>query len=116
LGGLANFALDYATKRYRSNLLNWGILPFVLDGGPAFGNGDYVFIPRVRGAVAEAAETVDAFVVRAAPSPDSGGFTFSAVPFTLKMPALTPDEKEIVLAGSLINYSRANFFAAAAAV
>jgi aconitate hydratase len=109
LGGLANFALDYATKRYRSNLINWGILPFALDEEPAFKNGDYIFRPRVRTAIAEAAETVEAFVIQAAwPSPDAGAFTFTTVPFTLKIPALTPDEREIVLAGSLINYNRAS--------
>jgi aconitate hydratase len=109
LGGLANFALDYATKRYRSNLINWGILPFALDEEPAFKNGDYIFIPRVRTAVAEAAETVEAFVIQVAwPSPDAGALTFTAAPFTLKIPALTPDEREIVLAGSLINYNRAS--------
>jgi aconitate hydratase len=104
LGGLANFAREYATKRYRSNLINWGILPFTLDEEPVFGNGDYIFIPRIRTALVKTRETVTAFVVQV--SPDTSGFVFSDTSFNLKMPGLTPDEREIILAGSLINYNR----------
>ncbi|MDR2245459.1 MAG: hydratase [Treponema sp.] len=108
LGGLANFAREYATRRYRSNLINWGILPFTLDGEPVFGNGDYIFIPHIRTALVKAKETVDAFIVQATQvSPDTNDFVFVNTSFTLGIPALTPEEKEIVLAGSLINYNKA---------
>ncbi|MDR1411946.1 MAG: hydratase [Spirochaetaceae bacterium] len=107
LGGLANFALEYATKRYRSNLINWGILPFTLDGEPAFRNGDYIFIPRVRTALVKGGETLNALIIRSEPAPSgTGGFVFTSFPLALKTPVLTPGEKEIVLAGSLINYNR----------
>ncbi|MDR2786645.1 MAG: hydratase [Treponema sp.] len=107
LGGLANFAREYATKRYRSNLINWGILPFALDGEPAFGNGDYIFIPRIRAALVKAEKTVDAFIIQATQvSPDTNEFVFVNTSFSLGIPALTPEEREIVLAGSLINYNK----------
>ncbi|GHT67709.1 hydratase [Spirochaetia bacterium] len=98
LGGAANFANEYATKRYRSNLINWGILPFNLEGTPPFKNGDYLFIPGIRQAVAEGRDTVEAYVI----------VEGRAVPFSLKVPELNPTEKEIVLAGSLINFNRNN--------
>ncbi|MDR0452202.1 MAG: hydratase [Treponema sp.] len=106
LGGLANFALEYATKRYRSNLINWGILPFILDGEPAFKNGDYIFIPRIRTTLAKGGETLDALIIRPV-SPGNSGPAFATLPFALKTPVLTPAEREIVLAGSLINYNKA---------
>jgi aconitate hydratase len=96
LGGAANFAHEYATKRYRSNLINWGILPFIVDGEPPFKKGDYVFIPHIAEAVTGEDTAITAYVV-------SGG---KAAPFTLKVPELTPAEKEIVRDGSLINYNR----------
>lgn len=98
LGGAANFANEYATKRYRSNLINWGILPFNLAGTPPFKNGDYVFIPRIRQAAADAKDAVGAYVI----------VNGKAVAFSLKVPELNPTEKEIVLAGSLINFNRNN--------
>ncbi|MDR2053193.1 MAG: hydratase [Treponema sp.] len=108
LGGLANFAREYATRRYRSNLINWGILPFTLDGEPAFNNGDYVFIPHIKAALVKAEETIDAFIVQATQvSPDTNDFVFVNTSFTLGMPVLTPEEREIILAGSLINYNKA---------
>ncbi|MDR0388395.1 MAG: hydratase [Treponema sp.] len=96
LGGAANFAGEYATKRYRSNLINWGILPFTVEGDPSFKNGDYVFIPGIAAAVRKGEGRLPAYVI--------GEDGVSA--FTLKTPNLTPVEKEIVLAGSLINYNR----------
>jgi aconitate hydratase len=96
LGGAANFAREYATKRYRSNLINWGILPFTVEGEPPFKNGDYVFIPGIAAAIRAGGDSLTAYVVR-----EDG---VSA--FTLEAPDLTPSEKEIVLAGSLINYNR----------
>ncbi|MDR3166399.1 MAG: hydratase, partial [Treponema sp.] len=96
LGGLANFAGEYATKRYRSNLINWGIIPFILEGPPSFKLGDYVFIPRIRERIAEPRSSVTAYVVTAG----------AILPFTLVMPELIPPEAEIIRAGSLINYNR----------
>jgi aconitate hydratase len=95
LGGAANFAREYATKRYRSNLINWGILPFNVEGDPPFKNGDYVFIPGIAAAV-RGGGSLQAYVLR-----EDG-----ASAFTLETPDITPSEKEIVLAGSLINYNR----------
>jgi aconitate hydratase len=96
LGGAVNFAREYATKRYRSNLINWGVLPFTVAGEPPFKNGDYVFIPQIAAAVRGEGGNLTAYVV--------GKDGASA--FTLETPELTPSEKEIVLAGSLINYNR----------
>jgi aconitate hydratase len=96
LGGCANFAHEYATKRYRSNLINWGILPFVVEGEPPFKKNDFVFIPRIAEAVTKEDTTITAYAI-------SGG---KAAPFTLKIQELTPVENEIVRDGSLINYNR----------
>jgi aconitate hydratase len=97
LGGGANFACEYATKRYRSNLINWGILPFVVGAG-ALKNGDYVFIPNVAAGIGSAEAVLDAWVI-------SGK---TAAPFPLQAPELNPREREIILAGGLINYNRKN--------
>ncbi len=95
LGGWANIANEYATKRYRSNLINWGMLPFIIDEGDLpFKNLDYLFVPDVRDAVAAGAPDIEAYVV-------SGS---TLVPFTLHMGALTEDERTIILKGCLINY------------
>jgi aconitate hydratase len=96
LGGAANFAREYATKRYRSNLVNWGMLPFNVEGEPPFKNGDYVFIPGIAAAVRGGGGGLKAYVI------DGNG----AQAFTLEAPELAPSEKEIILAGSLINYNR----------
>ena len=97
LGGWANIANEYATKRYRSNLINWGMLPFVIDEGELpFHNLDYLFIPDVRAAIAEKKAEIPAYVVK------DGALT----PFTLRMGELTDDEREIILKGCLINYNR----------
>ena len=97
LGGWANIANEYATKRYRSNLINWGMLPFIIDeGGLPFTNGDYIFLPDVRKAVETKAAEFEAYVVK------DGSLT----PFALKMGELTDDEREIILKGCLINYNR----------
>jgi aconitate hydratase len=94
LGGLANFAHEYATKRYRSNLINWGILPFVMEGD--LENGDYVFIPGIAAAIRGAAPSLEGWVI-------SNG---EPRPFPVKTPELNPTEKEIILSGCLINYNR----------
>jgi aconitate hydratase len=98
LGGCANFANEYATKRYRSNLINWGILPFILEGEPPFKNGDYVFIPGIERAIKEGAASVTAYS-----TDGSGG---EAQSFTLKVPELNPSERDLILSGSLINLNR----------
>ena len=97
LGGWANIANEYATKRYRSNLINWGMLPFIIDKGDLpFTNGDYLFIPGVRDAVINKASKFKAYVVK-----EDG-----MKEFVLKMGELTDDEREIILKGCLINYNR----------
>ena len=97
LGGWANIANEYATKRYRSNLINWGMLPFLIDAGDLpFKNGDYLFIPAIRQAVMDKVSQVEAYVVS-----DNG-----LSPFTLRLGDLTDDEREIILKGCLINYYR----------
>ncbi len=95
LGGWANIANDYATKRYRSNLINWGMIPFIIDEGDLpFALGDYLFIPDIKDAIASGASTVDAYNVK------EDGLN----KFTLKIGELTDDEKDIILKGCLINY------------
>ena len=97
LGGWANIANEYATKRYRSNLINWGMLPFLIEKGDLpFANGDYIFLPDVRKAVETKAAEFEAYVVK------DGSLT----PFALKMGELTDAEREIILKGCLINYNR----------
>ncbi|MFA9376906.1 MAG: hydratase [Lachnotalea sp.] len=95
LGGWANIANEYATKRYRSNLINWGMLPFLIDGEIPFKNGDYLFVPNVKKAIEEKQTEMKAFIV---------GDTLTE--FTLKMGELTDDERMIILKGCLINYYR----------
>ena len=97
LGGWANIANEYATKRYRSNLINWGMLPFLIDTGDLpFKNGDYLFIPAIRQAILDKASQVKAYVV------GENGLS----EFTLRLGDLTDDEREIILKGCLINYYR----------
>ena len=97
LGGWANIANEYATKRYRSNLINWGMLPFLIPAGNLpFANGDYLFIPEIRKAIEEKATEIQAYVVK------DGALK----PFMLQMGELTNDEREIILKGCLINYNR----------
>ena len=97
LGGWANIANEYATKRYRSNLINWGMLPFLIPAGDLpFANGDYLFFPAIRKAVEEKADSITGYVVK-----ESG-----LVPFTVTLGELTDDEREIILKGCLINYNR----------
>ncbi len=96
LGGWANIANGYATKRYRSNLINWGMLPFLIDEGKLpFANGDFLFIPDITEAVKAGASEVKAFAVKD-----------GLKEFTLKLGEMTADEREIILKGCLINYNR----------
>ena len=96
LGGWANIANEYATKRYRSNLINWGMLPFTIDKGePPFKNKDYIFVPDVRKAVEDKLTKIPAYVVNE-----------GMKEITLTLGELTDDEREIILKGCLINYYR----------
>ena len=98
LGGWANIANEYATKRYRSNLINWGMLPFIISEGELpFRNLDYLFLPDIRKAVEEKRSEITAYVVDGA----------KLRQFSLKLGAMTDDEREIILKGCLINYYRA---------
>ena len=97
LGGWANIANEYATKRYRSNLINWGMLPFIIEEGELpFENLDYLFIPGIQSAVENGNTEFDAYVVKDGMLKE----------FKLKMGELTQDEKDIILKGCLINYYR----------
>lgn len=97
LGGWANIAKEYATKRYRSNLINWGMLPFIYEEEELpFANGDYLFIPGIADAIKTKKKEIPAYVVK------DGKLN----PFTLKMGELTDDERDIILKGCLINYNR----------
>ena len=97
LGGWANIANEYATKRYRSNLINWGMLPFLIEKGELpFANGDYLFVPGIRKAVEEKAEVITAYAVKDGALKE----------FTMTLGDLTDEEREIILKGCLINYNR----------
>ena len=97
LGGWANVANEYATKRYRSNLINWGMLPFLIPAGDLpFRNGDYLFFPGIRKAVEEKADVIKGYTV-------DGD---SLKEFDVTLGELTDDEREIILKGCLINYNR----------
>ena len=97
LGGWANVANEYATKRYRSNLINWGMLPFLIPAGDLpFRNGDYLFFPGIRKAVEEKADVIKGYTV-------DGD---SLKEFNVTLGELTDDEREIILKGCLINYNR----------
>ena len=97
LGGWANIAKEYATKRYRSNLINWGMLPFVMNEDYAFNNGDYVFVPGIVDAIKNKDEIIKAYVV------NNGMKEIS-----LTLGDMTDDERDIILAGCLINYYKEN--------
>ena len=101
LGGSANICYEYATKRYRSNCINWGILPFTLPAGANFAYevGDHVFVPNVREAIAQQKDTLPAVAIK------QDGTTEA---ITLNLPPLTADEREILLEGCLMNYYAAH--------
>ena len=97
LGGWANIAKEYATKRYRSNLINWGMLPFILKEDICFDNVDYLFVPNIIEAIKEKKDSIKAYVVNK-----------SMKELELKLGELTDDEREIILKGCLINYYKLN--------
>ena len=97
LGGWANIATEYATKRYRSNLINWGMLPFLIEKGELpFKNLDYIFLPGIRKAVEEKQKSIQAFAIKGSELRE----------FSLALGDLTDEEREIILKGCLINYNR----------
>ena len=97
LGGWANVANEYATKRYRSNLINWGMLPLLIEAGDLpFAKGDFIYLPGIRAAVEEKKPEIEAYAVKA------DGMTA----FKMTLGDLTDDEREIILDGCLINYYR----------
>ena len=97
MGASANFARQYATKRYRSNCINWGMVPFLVEDPSVFELGDYVFIPGVRKAVLDNAGTIPACVIK----PDG-----TVKPFDVSTGPLTEAERQIIADGCLINYYR----------
>lgn len=97
LGGWANIAKEYATKRYRSNLINWGMLPFVLEEDFEFAVDDYVFVPEIRNAIINKNEIIKAYVVNK-----------GMKELEFKLGDLTDDERDIILSGCLINYYKEN--------
>ena len=97
IGGLANIAQEYATKRYRSNVINWGMLPLQMAEQPSFEVGDYIYIPGIRRALDECSKEIEAYVLH-----DDGAVSEISV----YMESLTAEEREIIKAGSLINFNK----------
>ncbi len=97
LGGGANIANEYATKRYRSNLINWGMLPFTTEDAGKFENGDYIFIPGIRSIIENGGSEAKAYILKD-----------DLIEISLSLGELTPDERRILLAGCLINDYRDN--------
>ena len=97
LGASANFAKQYATKRYRSNCINWGMVPFLTETPEMMELGDYVFVPRIRTAILENRDDILAYVVK----PDG-----RVLPMKVTTGPLTEDERQIIVDGCLINYYR----------
>ncbi|MDD3429955.1 MAG: hydratase [Oscillospiraceae bacterium] len=97
LGGCANISQEYATKRYRSNLINWGMIPFLIDGDTPFTKEDYVFVPDIRTAIMGDTSAIKAYVIGK-----------EVKEFTLSIADMTADEKQILLDGCLINYYKHN--------
>ena len=95
IGGLANICKEYATKRYRSNVMNWGMLPFQMEADPEFEVGDYIYVPNVREALDGDLQNIKAYVI---------GDTIKEL--NLFISGMTPEERKIVKAGCLINYNR----------
>ena len=100
LGGWANIAAEYATKRYRGNLVNWGLLPFIMDNAEQSGMavGDIVYLPNIREQLMAGKTDLEAVWVHEG----------KKQALTLHLPQLTSDERDVLVAGSLINYYRGN--------
>ena len=99
IGGLANICREYATKRYRSNVINWGMIPFQMEAEPDFEVGDYIYVPGIKAALDGDMKAIAAYVVPAA----AGA---AAREISLYIADMTSEEREIVKAGCLINYNR----------
>ena len=95
LGGIANIAKEYATKRYRSNLMNWGMIPFLLDEAPVFEVDDYIYVPNIKNILDGDITKIPAYVIGK-----------EVKEFNLHIADMTPDERKIVKAGCLINFNR----------
>ena len=95
MGGLANICKEYATKRYRSNVMNWGMVPFQMEADAQFEVGDYIFVPNIRKALDGDMKDIKAYVI-----------SDNIKELDLYIADMTHDEKEIVKAGCLINYNR----------
>ena len=95
LGGIANIAKEYATKRYRSNLMNWGMIPFLLDEAPVFEVDDYIYVPNIKNILDGDMKKIPAYVIGK-----------EVKEFNLHIADMTPDERKIVKAGCLINFNR----------
>ena len=96
IGGLANISEEYATKRYRSNVINWGMLPFQMKGEPTFNVGDYIFVPGIKEALDGDLKDIKAYIIK----------NNKVEPIDLYIADMTSDERKIVKAGCLINYNR----------
>ena len=105
LGGLANICEEYATKRYRSNVMNWGMLPFQMKGEPPFEVGDYIYVPGARAALDTDMQDIKAYVIHGGEAGDGPDFA-EAKEISLYIAPMTDTEKEIVKAGCLINFNR----------
>lgn len=105
LGGLANIAFEYATKRYRSNVMNWGMLPFLMDAEPEFEVGDYIYVPDVRAVLDGDMKQISAYVI-CKQVVDDAETAYTMKEICLHIAEMTEDEKKIVKAGCLINYNR----------
>jgi len=101
LGGCANLAAEYATKRYRSNVVNWGMLPFIAEDVKDWGirEGDSLYIPGIKALLEGDGEEIDAYLIQ-----HPQGQEQTQIPVKLKLPGLTREERDIILAGCLINY------------
>ena len=99
IGGLANICREYATKRYRSNVINWGMIPFQMEAEPDFEVGDYIYVPGIKAALDGDMKAIAAYVVPA----EAGA---AAREISLYIADMTNEEREIVKAGCLINYNR----------
>ena len=95
LGGIANIAKEYATKRYRSNLMNWGMIPFLLDEAPTFKIDDYIYVPNIKNILDGDMTKIPAYIIGK-----------EVKEFNLHIADMTPDERKIVKAGCLINFNR----------
>lgn len=98
IGGLANITKEYATKRYRSNVINWGMIPFQMEAEPEFEVDDYIYIPGIRQALDKDMREITAYVI--------GKDTKKAAAIRLYVADMTADERKIIKAGCLINYNR----------